>query len=83
MVALQPLPVGFADAGPDDVLVADAATKLTCRCQAAFVDLDVKRAAKMPHYMALECAVVALFEEQTAGGAADLAAPSGTCVVDA
>ena len=69
MVALQPLPVGTADAGPDDVVVVDAATNLTCRCQAAFVDLDVKRVAKMPHYMALERAVVALFEEQTPQGA--------------
>ena len=81
MVALQPLPVGTAGAGADDVLVVDAATNLTCRCQAAFVDLDVKRVTKMPHYLALERAVVAHFEKHAAVGAADLAAPS-SCAAD-
>ena len=69
MVALQPLPVGVADAGPDDILVVDAASNLNFRSKAAFVDLDVKRVTKMPQYMALDRAVVALFEEQTAAAA--------------
>ena len=68
MVALQPLPAGFANAGDDDVLVVDAATNLTWRCEAAFVDLDLKRVTKMPHYLALERAVVAHFEEHTTAG---------------
>jgi inositol-pentakisphosphate 2-kinase len=65
MVALQPSPVGAADASHEDTVVADAASNLTFRCKAAFVDLDVKRVAKMPQYLALDRAVVALFEEQT------------------
>lgn len=66
MVALQPLPAGAADAAPDDVLVADAASDLAVRCRAAFVDLDAKPVTKMPHYLALDRAIVALYEEQTA-----------------
>lgn len=64
MVALQPLPGGAEDAAPGDVLVADAALDLVVRCKAAFVDLDVKQVTKMPHYLALDRALVALFEEQ-------------------
>ena len=66
MVALQPLPAGAADACPDDVLVADAASDLAVRCRAAFVDLVAKPVTKMPHYLALDRAIVALYDEQTA-----------------
>jgi hypothetical protein len=68
MVALQPLPAGAVDAAPDDVVVVDAATNLAVRCKAAFVDLDVKQVTKMPHYLALDRAVVALYDEQTGAG---------------
>lgn len=67
MVVLQPLPAGGADAAPgDDVLVAVAASDLAVRCRAAFVDLDAKPVTKMPHYLALDRAIVALYDEQTA-----------------
>jgi hypothetical protein len=64
MVALQP--AGAGDAAPGDVLVADAASDLAVRCRAAFVDLDAKPVTKMPHYLALDRALLALYDEQTA-----------------
>ena len=66
MVALQLLPAGAVDADPDDVAIVDAASGLAFRCKAAFVDLDVKQVAKMPHYLALDRALVALYEAHRA-----------------
>lgn len=61
MLALQLLPAGVchdAPAAADEVVVVDAESSLTFRVQAAFVDLELKRAASLPKYLKRDRAVV-------------------------
>jgi len=62
MLALQPLPAETLPAGADEVVVVDAETCARFRAGVAFVDLELKRAASLPKYAALDRAVVAAWE---------------------
>ena len=81
MLAFQRLPDDAADDCFDGgnsegdaavVLLHDAPSGLRFRCKAAFLDLDMKPARKLPHYLALDRRVVAAYRRATA---ADGAAP--------
>ena len=77
MLALQRLPDDAADDCFDDgdgdgavVLLHDAPSGLRFRCKAAFLDLDMKPARKLPHYLALDRRVVAAYRRATAANGA-------------
>lgn len=69
MVALQRVADGeeFVQTSPSESLLHDAATGLRFRCKVAFVDLDLKCVASMPHYVALDRSVRTSFANAARG----------------
>lgn len=59
MISLQRV-TDAGDCGDEaaETVIADRQTEAVFRCRVAFVDLDLKRACRMPAYVALDRAIV-------------------------